>query len=59
MSNATHWIGKAIKHSGMLHKQLGIPRSQKIPMKTLHAAAKKGGMLGKRAQLAITLSKMR
>ena len=59
MSNATHWIGKAIKHAGGLHKQLGIPRSQKIPMKTLVAASKKGGLLGKRANLAITLSRMR
>ena len=59
MSNATHWIGRAIHHSGMLHKQLGIPRSKKIPMKTLVAASKKGGLLGKRANLAITLSRMR
>lgn len=59
MSNATHWIGKAIKHAGALHKQLGIPRSQKIPMKTLRAAAKKGGLLGRRANLALTLAKMR
>jgi hypothetical protein len=54
-----HWIQGAIKHVGGLHKQLGIPQGRNIPHKTLMAAAQKGGLLGKRANLAITLSKMR
>lgn len=55
---AKHFIQKAIKHVGALHKQLGIPQGQNIPMATLQAAAKKGGTLAKRANLAITLHKM-
>jgi len=53
------WISKAIKSKGSLHRQLGIPEGEKIPKKKLKAAAKKGGKLGKRANLAITLSKLR
>jgi len=55
---AKHWIKGAIKHPGALHKQLGVPQGQKIPAKKLHAAAAKGGTLGKRARLAETLGKM-
>ena len=50
-----HFIKSAIKHAGSLHRQLGIPPTQKIPLKTLQAAARKGGVLAKRANLAITL----
>lgn len=49
------WIQKAIKHHGALHKQLGIPEGKKIPTKTLEAAAKKKGVMGERARLALTL----
>jgi hypothetical protein len=49
------WIQGAIKHSGALHKELGVPAGKKIPAKTLNAAAKKGGTLGRRARLAKTL----
>lgn len=53
-----HWIQKAIKHPGALHRQLGVPQGQKIPAGKLAAAAKKGGTLGKRARLAQTLKGM-
>lgn len=53
------WIQGAIKHPGALHRQLGIPLGQKIPAGTLKAAEAKGGKLGKRAQLAMTLKKMK
>jgi len=52
------WIQGAIKHPGSLHKQLGIPEGQKIPAKKLAIAAKKGGILGRRARLAETLKGM-
>ena len=55
----SNWIKKAIKHPGALHKQLGVPKGKKIPQSTLRSAAKKGGKLGQRSRLAITLSKMR
>ena len=49
------WIQGAIKHPGALHKELGVPADENIPAKKLAKAAKKGGMLGKRARLAETL----
>lgn len=54
-----NWIAGAIKHPGALHKQLHVPADKKIPMGKLEAAAEKGGKLGKRANLALTLSKLR
>ena len=58
---AEKWIQKALPKSskGKLHKELGIPESKKIPKAKLKAAAKKGGVEGKRANLAITLSKLK
>lgn len=53
-----NWIQKAIKKPGALHKELDVPKGEKIPEKKLKAAAKKGGKLGKRARLAETLKKM-
>lgn len=55
---AKKWIAGAIKHPGALHKQLGVPQGQKIPVKQLQSAAAKGGKLGQRARLAQTLKKM-
>jgi hypothetical protein len=52
------WIQKAIKKPGALHKQLGVPEDEKIPAGKLKAAADKGGKLGQRARLAMTLKKM-
>lgn len=52
------WIKGAIKHPGALHKELHVKKGEKIPAKKLNAAAKKGGLVGKRAQLAKTLKKM-
>lgn len=52
------WIQKAISKPGALHKQLGIPTGEKIPVGKLTAAAKKGGKMGQRARLAQTLSKI-
>jgi hypothetical protein len=56
---AEKWIQKAIKKPGALHKELGVPKGEKIPEKKLNAAAKKGGKLGQRARLAKTLKKMK
>ena len=53
------WIQKAIKKPGALRKSLKIKKGQKIPLKKLQAAAKKGGKLGKRARLALTLKRLR
>ena len=53
------WIQGAIKKPGALRESLGVKKGEKIPKAKLAAAAKKGGKLGQRARLAITLSKMR
>lgn len=55
---AKHWIAGAIKHPGALRKSLGIKSGKTIPAKTLQKAAAKGGVIGQRARLAITLKKM-
>jgi hypothetical protein len=55
---AKNWIKSAIKKPGALHKQLGVPEGEKIPAKKLAKAAKAGGTLGRRAQLAQTLKKL-
>lgn len=55
------WIQKAIKpkNRGKLHQELGVPEGKKIPKKKLAKAAKsKNPKLKKRADLAITLSKL-
>lgn len=56
---AKHWIQKMHMKKGALHKELGVPAGKKIPAKKLNAAAKKGGVEGKRARLAKTLGKLR
>lgn len=56
---AKNWIANAIKKPGALHKELGVPEGKKIPKAKIKAAAKKGGVEGKRARLAETLSKLR
>lgn len=50
-----NWIAGAIKKPGALHKELDVKMGEKIPTKKLNAAAKKGGLEGKRANLAKTL----
>ena len=54
---AKKWIKKAIKHPGALHEQLGVPKGKKIPASKVKKAAKKGGKLGQRARLALTMRK--
>lgn len=53
------WIQQAIKKPGALHKQMGVPSGEKIPAEKLKAAAEKGGKLGQRARLAMTLRKLK
>ncbi len=56
---AKKWIQKAIRHPGALRKSLKVKRGQKIPVSKLQNAAKKGGKLGRRARLALTLRRLR
>lgn len=55
---AKHWIKSAIKNPGALRRALGVKAGHNIPAKKLAAASKKGGKLGRRARLAMTLRKI-
>lgn len=59
MKKGGNWIKGAIKKPGALRASLGVKKGEKIPASKLKAAAKKGGKLGMRARLAITLKKMK
>lgn len=59
MQKGGNWIQSAIKKPGALRESLGVKKGEKIPKGKLAAAAKKGGKLGQRARLAMTLGKMR
>jgi hypothetical protein len=52
---AEKWIQKAIKKPGALKSSLGVKKGEKIPAGKLAKAAKKPGVMGKRARLAETL----
>lgn len=59
------WIQKALggperrkKRRGLLHKALGVPMSEKIPMKKLLWASKQPGKLGQRARFALNMRKI-
>jgi len=53
-----YWIKRAIKHPGALRRTLKVKKGKKIPLKKLRAAAKKKGVTGRRARLALTLRKL-
>jgi hypothetical protein len=59
MKKGGNWIKGAIKKPGALRASLGVKKGEKIPAGKLKDAAKKGGKLGMRARLTITLKKMR
>lgn len=54
-----NWIAGAIKKPGALRAELKVKKGKKIPAAKLKKAAKVKGVEGKRARLAITLSKLR
>lgn len=53
------FIAAAIKHPGALRKSLKAKEGKNIPMKKLVEAAKKKGIIGRRARLALTLKKFK
>lgn len=59
MRNKKNWIAGAIKKPGSLRAALGAKKGEPIPAKKLAAAAKKPGIMGKRARLAETLKGMK
>lgn len=55
---SANWIKGAIKKPGSLRKSLGVKAGEKISAGKLAKAAGKPGVMGKRARLAQTLSKL-
>lgn len=55
MRGKKNWIAGAIEKPGSLRKALGAKADKPIPAGKLAAAAKKPGVIGKRARLAETL----
>jgi hypothetical protein len=53
------WIQKAIKKPGSLRKTVGVKKGQKISLSKLHELAKKPGIMGKRARLALILRRFK
>jgi hypothetical protein len=53
------WIQKAIEKPGALRKSLKVKEGKDISVSKLEKAAKKGGKMGKRARLALTLRKLK
>jgi len=55
--NMANWIAKAVgKNPGKLHRELGVPKGEKIPAKKMAKAAKsKSPTIRKEVQLARTL----
>jgi len=56
MATKKFWIAGAIKKPGALRRSLGVKKGTKIPKGKLSAAAKKKGLIGRRARLARTLA---
>lgn len=54
---AEMWIQKAIKKPGALRKSLKVKAGKDIPYRKLKSASQKGGKMGRRARLAMTLRK--
>lgn len=44
-----------IKHPGQLHRDLGIPIGQTIPIGKIQAAAKRSDAVGRRARAALAM----
>lgn len=56
MAKKQFWIQDAIKKPGALKKALGVSKKTgNIPLARVKAAAKKRGVTGRRARLAMTL----
>lgn len=53
------WIKDAIKKPGALRRDLGAEPGQPIPPSKIKSAAKGTGKKAQRAQLALTLAKLR
>lgn len=53
------WIAGMHLKRGALHKMMNVPETKTIPVGRLGKAAKAGGLLGRRARLALTMRKFK
>lgn len=53
------WLQQANQRSEASHTKMNAPQDEKISVEKLQAAADKGGKLGKRARVALTLRKIK
>lgn len=53
MANRRKWIPTDLK-KGQLHRDLGVPKGEKIPRSELESAARRKGKVGQRARFALT-----
>lgn len=56
--NYRKWIQRARLKRGALHRDLGIPQGQVIPIAVLRKAAKRKDRIGRRARIALNFRKM-
>jgi hypothetical protein len=53
------WMAEAFgQNKGALHRALGVPEDEPIPLGTMEKAAKKRGKLGARARAGVTGAKI-
>jgi hypothetical protein len=52
------FIQKAIKRPGALHRALGVPQGQRIPLAEIEKASHAPGRLGRQARFAQTLASL-
>lgn len=57
MAVKKYWVQTAVKKPGQLHKDLGVPQGQKIPVSKIQSAAKRKGKIGERARFALRARK--
>jgi len=56
---ARKWIQKAIRHKGALRRTLKVKKGKTISVKRLRVAARRKGVTGRRARLALVLRRLR
>ena len=59
MATKKRWVQSAIKKPGQLHRDLGVPQGQKIPVEQIKRAAKRKGKVGQRARFALRACKFK
>jgi hypothetical protein len=59
MARTKKWIQRAHLKKGQLHRDLHVKAGRKIPISKLRAAAKRKGVVGRRARFALNARKFK